>query len=685
MKNILEQPSDLRDGAIPFGSFHHDDFVPALERAIESARAELARIKSVKDPTFENSVRALELAGQGVSRISSIYFALFNAEADEPLQALAQIISPKLSEYSNDILLDQELFQKIKAVYDAKETLSLNQEEKQLLMESYDQFTQNGALLSDEDKEKLRKIDQELSSLAPQFAENVLKSSKIFELWIEDVEDLKGLPDSVIEAAREAARSKGRAESWLFSLDAPSLVPFLRYSDQRELRKKMWMAYNGRAFGSEYDNQGVIRRQVELRDARAKLLGCTNHSEVVLRKRMARSPEEVFEFLNRLKGAARSAAVRDVEEVSAFAKTLSHAGPIEPWDFNYYSEKLKESRYGFNEEDLRSYFQLENIIDGLFEHGRRLFQLEFKEVSDLPVYHPSVKTIEVKSQETGQYLGLLYLDLFPRPTKKDGAWMCTLREQGLHGCELKRPHVSIVCNFSMPTSTRPSLLTHREVATLFHEFGHALHALLSQCTYPSLSGANVYWDFVELPSQLMENWTKENESLSLFARHFETGKTIPSDLIEKMKASERFQSGFMTFRQLRFAVLDMAWHTVAPSKIGEIDRFEKETTREYDLLPVIEGTNTSCSFSHIFAGGYSSGYYSYKWAEVLEADAFEWFKEKGIFDREVSSRFKREILEKGGTEHPMILYKNFRGREPNLNGLLKRDGLLPPTKQDSYP
>ncbi|PIS11847.1 MAG: peptidase M3, partial [Bdellovibrio sp. CG10_big_fil_rev_8_21_14_0_10_47_8] len=488
--------------------------------------------------------------------------------------------------------------------------------------------------------------------------------------------DLVGLPEGVIEAAAQEAEKKGHAGKWLFNLQAPSFIPFMQYAQNRELRKKLWMAYNTRAFRDSFDNQELVKKIVRFRHERAELLGFTTHADFVLSERMAQSTEKVMDFLNKLLVPSRKAADRDIAELRSFKKSLDGNDEVMPWDFAYYSEKLREKKFKYSEEELRPFFQLENVIEGVFEHARRLYGLTFREVVDVPKYHPDVRTFEVREERTNNYVGLFYTDFFPRETKKSGAWMTAYREQGYSNGHVRRPHVSIVCNFTKPTASKPSLLTYDEVQTLFHEFGHALHGLLSQCTYRSLAGTNVYWDFVELPSQIMENWVREKEGLDIFARHYKTKQAIPPELVEKIKKSSQFQSGYSSMRQLQFALLDMAWHSQNPTLISEVDIFETKVTDPVRVLPKIPGTNSSVGFSHIFAGGYSAGYYSYKWAEVLDADAFEYFQEHGLFNREIADKFRNFVLSRGGTEHPMDLYKKFRGREPDPQALLRREGLI---------
>lgn len=666
-----------RDEAIPFDKIHNEHFLPALQHGMALARINIESIKTQQaEPNFDNTILALETASEFFESVQSVYFNLFSSEADEALQALAREISPLSAAFASEIALDEVLFAKIKAVYDKKESLQLSDEQLKLVEKFYKDFSRNGALLNPQDKEKLKKIDHELSLLGPQFSENILKATNAFELLLESKTDLVGLPEGVIEAAALEAERKGYTGKWLFNLQAPSFGPFLQYAQNRELRKKLWLAYNSRAFTGSFDNQELVKKIVALRHERAAILGFKTHADFVLAERMAQTPEQVLNFLNELLIPSKKAAEKDILELRAFKKTVDGNEEVMPWDFAYLSEKLKEKKYKFNEEELRPYFKLETVTEGVFEHARRLYGITFKEVFDVPKYHNDVRTFEVKEERTQNYVGLFYADFFPRETKKSGAWMTAYREQGYVAGRVRRPHISIVCNFTKPTASKPSLLNYDEVQTLFHEFGHALHGLLSQCTYRSLSGTNVYWDFVELPSQIMENWVKEKEGLDIFARDYKTGQPIPQDLVEKIKKAQQFQAGYFSLRQLQFALLDMAWHSKNHGLIQDVDAFEKSVTDATRILPKVPGTNISCSFAHIFAGGYSAGYYSYKWAEVLDADAFEYFKEKGLFDKEVAEKFKTFVLSRGGTEHPMELYKKFRGREPDPKALLKREGLL---------
>ena len=675
-KNALEY-SDLKHHAIPFPDIREDDYLPKLKSAIEAAKSEINAIANCSDePTFENTMLALETAGEDVSLVSSIFYNLNHANTSDKMQQLAQEFGPILSAYSNDITLNAKLFQRIESVFQNQSKFDLDTEEKRLLEETYQDFVRNGARLSDSEKEELRKVDAEISQLNPKFSENILKATNAFELWIDNEADLEGLPGSAVEAYKMAAKEKGQDNKWLVTLHAPSFIPFTTYAKNRELREKLTKAFGSRAFNDEFDNQEVIKSILKLREIRAGILGFKTHAEYILQKRMAETPARVFEFLDQIKKPSIDKAKADVQEVADFAKAEDGIKELQRWDFAYYSEKLKQKKYDFDSEELRPYFKLENVIAGAFEHASRLYGLTFKENKEYPVYHEDVRTFEVSETDTGDFIGLFYTDFFPRSSKSGGAWQTTFIEQGLFKGEVIRPHVSIVCNFTKPTESKPSLLTLDEVLTLFHEFGHALHSLLSKCKFTSTGGTNVYWDFVELPSQIMENWVMEKEALDVFAKHYETGELIPQELADKMKRSEQFQAGYMAIRQVSFATVDMLYHTTPAAEVVDVSAFEKKNMAEFQTLPDVEGSCFSCGFSHIFAGGYSAGYYSYKWAEVLDADAFEYFKEKGLFNKEVATKFKNEILSRGGTEHPMELYKRFRGREPDIKALLKRDGLI---------
>ena len=660
----------------PFPEISTAHFQPAFITAIEDAKKEIEAIKLESLPTFENTVEALEKSGKHLEILSALFFNLNSAETNAELQGLAREISPLLTAHANDVLLDQELFQRIAQVYQQKESLSLTAEQSTLLEKTYKSFVRNGAQLGAADAETLRKIDQELAQLSLQFGEHVLAETNRFLHLVENLSELEGLPSGALEAAAQLAEEKGHAGSWAFSLDYPSYIPVMTYAKNRDLRKTLFMAFNTKcAKGDELDNQEIIKQLVTLRHRRAYLLGYESHAHFTLEERMAKSPGTVFEFLHSLLEKAKPKAILDVQEVAALALKLDQLEALEKWDFAYYSELLKKEKYAFDEEELRPYFSLENVISGVFATASRLFGLRFVPNSEIPVYHPEVTAYEVYDREN-RFLSVFYADFFPRPGKRNGAWMTSYRGQFQENGIDHRPHVSIVCNFTKPTKTSPSLLTFNEVTTLFHEFGHALHGMLARGVYESLSGTSVFWDFVELPSQIFENWCYEKECLDLFARHYQTGEPIPSELVEKIKKAANFQQGYMTLRQLSFALLDMAYHSQDPSQIEDVKAFEKEVLKATELLPSVENTRISTSFSHIFQGGYASGYYSYKWAEVLDADAFELFQEKGVFDSNTAVSFEKNVLSAGGTEHPSLLYARFRGREPKPDALLKRSGLV---------
>lgn len=673
MNNPLLKPSALPFGALPFHEIHDEHFAPAIEKGMELARSRIEALKAQSAPaTFENTIEALEFAQEEVELASGVFSSLLHAHASEKLQELSKEIMPKLAAFSNDISLDAGLFERVRTVYENREKLGLDSEKAMLLERTYLFFARNGAFLSEEGKSKLREIDARLALLGEKFSENVLKSTNAFELYLTEPSEVAGLPESVREAAAKAAQEKRKKGAWLITLQAPSYIPFMKYSERRDLREKLWRAYETRATSGEHDNREVLKEIARFRFERARLMGYRDHADFVLKERMAGSEPTVRGFLERILGVSRAAAERELQELREF----SGLKEVMRWDFAFWAEKLKSKKFGFNEEALRPYFRLENVVSGAFEHARRLYGLVFERRADLPAYHPDVETYEVRDEKTKRHIGLLYLDFFPRPTKQGGAWMAAFLEQGIFRGEVRRPWVSFVCNLTRPTDTRPSLLNLEEVRTIFHEFGHALHALLSECHYRSVSGTHVYWDFVELPSQIMENWVREKEGLDLFAAHYETGEKIPAETIEKIQEASRFLAGYGSVRQISFGLLDMAWHSGDPSQVRDVEQHEKKALAQAALFPDVPGTQFSTGFSHIFAGGYSAGYYSYKWAEVLEADAFELFKEKGIFNPEVSRKFRDEILSRGGTEHPMTLFKRFRGREPDPQALLRREGLL---------
>lgn len=677
MENILLKNYDTPYNTAPFSKISNSDFVPAFKEAIKNAKMEIDTIISTPEqPTFENTIEALEFSGEQLDRISSIFFNLNSAETNDDIQKIAQQASPLLSEFSNDITLNEALFNRVKSVYDVKDTLNLTTEQCTLLDKKYKSFARNGANLSEDKKQKLRDIDKKLSQLSLKFGENVLAETNKFEMLITDEADLAGLPEGTIEAAKQLAESKEK-EGWLFTLDYPSYIPFVTYADNRGLRKKLTIAAGKKGFhDDDLDNQNIVLQIASLRHERANLLGYKTHAHFVLEERMAKTPEKVTDFLNELLVKAKPAAEKEFKNLQNFATELDGIEKLEKWDGSYYSEKLKQKLFSLDDERLKPYFKLENVINGAFTIANKLFDLHFEEINSIDKYHEDVLTYKVTNQ-SAEFIAIFYADFFPRKGKRNGAWMTSYKPQYVKNGNVERPHISIVCNFTKPTKSKPSLLTFNEVTTLFHEFGHALHGILANTTYPSLSGTSVYWDFVELPSQVMENWCYEKEALELFATHYETGEVIPMHLVEKIKESASFHEGMQTLRQISFGLLDMSWHGgESPETIKSVKEFENNAFAGTQLFPDVAENCMSTSFSHIFQGGYSSGYYSYKWAEVLDADAFEYFKESGIFNKEIATKFKDHVLSQGGVEDPMVLYKRFRGQEPKPEALLKRAGLI---------
>ncbi len=680
MNNPLLKEFNTKFNTAPFSEINNEHFIPAFVKAIKKAKDEINDIvRNTEEPTFENVLESLEFSGENLNRISSIFFNLNSAETNDEIQKIAQEVSPMLSEFANDIRLNEKLFKKIKTVFENKDQLDLNKEQQMLLEKNYKAFVRNGANLNSEEKERLREIDKKLSKLTLQFGENVLAESNAFELILKDKSQLKGLPDGVIEAAKILAKeklgSKKSENCWAFTLDYPSYVPFMTYADDRSLREKMAKVFAAKGFqNNEFDNQNIVLDIVKLRYQRANLLSYKTHAHFVLEERMAENPEKVNSFLNDLMTKAKPAARKEFKKVENLAK-IDGLSKIQKWDGAYYSEKLKKELFDLDDEKLKPYFKLENVIKGIFIISEMLYDLHFEEIYDIDKYHEDVKTYKITDTK-GELIAIFYTDFFPRKGKRNGAWMTSFKGQWKRNKENSRPHVSIVCNFTKPTETKPSLLAFNEVVTLFHEFGHALHGMLANTSYPNLSGTHVYWDFVELPSQLFENWCYEKEALNLFAKHYKTDETIPIELIQKIKDSSNFLEGMATMRQLSFGLLDMAWHGGNPTDILSVKEFENNAFADTQLYPDVTENCMSTSFSHIFQGGYSSGYYSYKWAEVLDADAFEAFKEKGIFDKEIATKFKNNILSQGGTQKPMDLYIKFRGKEPSADALLKRAGLL---------
>lgn len=675
--SILNKYFNTTYNTAPFSKIKTEDFLPAFKVAIEKAKSEInAIVNNFEVASFENTIEVLDYSGEELDRISSIFFNLNSAETNDAIQKTAQEVSPLLSEFSNDIMLNEELFKRVKAVYEQKPELELTTEQETLLDKKYKSFSRNGANLAEDEKEKLRDIDKELSQLKLKFGEHILAETNKFEMLLTDEEDLSGMPDGAKEAAKQLAENKGK-DGWLITLDYPSYIPFMTYVDSRQLREKLSKAFGSKGFkGDELDNQNIILKIANLRHKRAQLLGYKSHAHFVLEERMAKTPDNVHNFLKELLEKAKSASEKEFQNLEKFAKDLDGIEQLQKWDSGYYSEKLKKELYSFDDEQLKPYFKLENVINGAFIVAKKLFGLHFEEINTIDKYHEDVLTYKV-IDDSGDLVSIFYADFFPRSGKRNGAWMTSFKPQMIKEGQNHRPHISIVCNFTKPTKSKPSLLTFNEVTTLFHEFGHALHGMLANTTYPSLSGTSVYWDFVELPSQILENWCYEEETLKLFATHYKTGEIIPMELIEKIKNSATFHEGMQTLRQLSFGMLDMAWHAnELPETITSVKDFEAKAFAGTNLYPEVKENCMSTAFAHIFQGGYSSGYYSYKWAEVLDADAFEYFKEEGIFNKTVANKFKAFVLSQGGTENPMTLYKRFRGQEPKPEALLRRSGLL---------
>ena len=672
--NPLLVSSDNPFEAPAFDKIKNEHYKPAFEEAIKEGRSQIDSIVSNQDePTFENTILALEYAGRKLSGVASIFFNLNEAATDSVMQSIALEISPLLTEYSNDIMLNEPLFNRVKSVYESRAELGLNQEDARLLEETYKGFARNGANLDSQSKERFREINKELSQLSLQFGQNVLAATNKFFIHITDSSQLAGLPAFVIESGAAEA-SERSLEGWVYTLQAPSYGPFLQYSENRELKEQLWRAANTKSYKDEFDNSDIVKKIVALRIERANLLGFESHADYVLDVNMAKSSAAVNSFLGDLLDKSLPYAKRELSEIQTYAASLGFRGDLMPWDFSYYSEKYKNEKYALNDELLKPYFKLENVQQAIFALADSLYGLKFTENSKIPAYHQDVKVYEVHD-ENGKFLSLLYMDFFPRASKRGGAWMTSFREMYMEDGIEKRPFVSLVCNFTKPTKETPSLLTHYEFNTLLHEFGHALHGILAEGKYPSLTGTNVSRDFVELPSQIMENWAVKREFLSSFAKHYQTGEAIPDELIEKIVAAKNYLSGYANVRQLSLGISDMAWHSLKALPSEDIESFEKNAIKKTQLLPNVTGTCFSPSFSHIFAGGYSAGYYSYKWAEVLEADAFSLFEEKGIFSKEAASSFRDNILSKGNIEDPAILYRNFRGRDPQPDALLRKLGM----------
>jgi len=649
--------------------------MPAMMEGMEQGRSEIRAIEEKPaPPTFAHTMEELKKAGRQLSRVSGVFYNLMSSETNDELQKIAQEASPLLTRYQNDISLNPELFGRVKAVYENRDKLNLNTEQTMLLNNTYQQFVRRGANLTEDQKEKYRAISTELSMLSLKFGDNVLKETNQYEKLITDKNLLSGLPGSLLEAAEAKAKAK-KMEGWLFDITAPIYGPFMKYADNRDLRRELYFASASKSFkGDDYDNQDNVKRIVELRLEMARLLGYNTYADYVLERSMASSSEGVYQLLNQLLESATPVAEKEKAEIVEFARSLGFTDELMPWDWSYYSEKLKEKKCDLNDEMLKPYFELNRTIDGVFGLATELFGITFKLNRDIPVYHEEVLPYEVFDRD-GRFLSVLYADFHPKTGKRGGAWMNAFKPQWKENGIDSRPHITIVMNFTRPTESRPSLLTFYEFRTFLHEFGHALHGMLANSTYASLSGTSVYRDFVELPSQIMENWASEKEFLDRFAVHYETGEKIPESLVKKIKESEKFQSAYATMRQLSFGFLDMAWHTLENPYTGELKSFEESAMQKTQLFPKVDGTAMSTQFSHLFAGGYAAGYYSYKWSEVLDADAFSLFKERGLFDKATAESFRNNILERGGTEHHMELYKRYRGQEPTVDALLERSGL----------
>ena len=660
----------------PFHLIKMEHYEPAILQGMEEQNKEIeAIISNPEEPTFANTIVALEKSGNLLNRVSTIFGNLMSAETCDEMEALAEKLMPMLTEHSNNITLNEALFARIDHVYTSPEKTMLSVEENALLENTYHSFVRCGAKLSGEDKEKFRSISTTLSLNTLKFSQNRLKETNSFELILNE-EQLSGLPQSAIEAYAQTAKEKGK-EGYIVTLSAPSFGPFMKYSTCRELRKQLYTAYHTQCtHDNEFNNLDIVKTLVNLRLQHAQLLGYPTVADYTLTRRMAENSTNVYRLLHQLLEAYKPTALHELEEVKAIAKEMEGEDfEMQPWDFSYYVEKLKEKKFNFNEESLRPYFELSKVIEGVFDLATRLYGITFQENKDIPVYHTDVKAYEVFDKD-GKFLAVLYADFHPRAGKRSGAWMTSYKEQWKDGNGNSRPHVSVTMNFTKPSADKPALLTFSEVNTFLHEFGHALHGMFADTTYQSLSGTNVYWDFVELPSQFMENFAIEKEFLNTFAKHYQTGETLPEELIQRIVESSNFMVAYACLRQLSFGLLDMAWYTRTEPFEGDVRAYEEEAWKETQILPNIPEACMTVQFSHIMAGGYAAGYYSYKWAEVLDADAFSLFKEKGIFNTETANSFREHVLSKGGTEHPMILYKRFRGQEPGIEALLKRNGII---------
>ncbi len=678
VQNPFLSEFDTPFGVPPFDKIKEEHYIPAFQEGIRLQDVEIADIvDNTEQATFENTIEAIEASGKLLTRVANVFFALNSANTNDSMQAIAKRAGPMLAEHLDNISLNEKLFQKVKAVYQKKDKLKLTGEQKRLLDDYYKDFVRGGADLDEEGKAKLREINQELSVLGIQFGENVLKENNVFELVIDNKADLAGLPDGVIAGAAETAVRRGHEGKWVFTLHKPSMIPFIQYSDRRELREKIYKAYYNKGDNNnELDNKKILSRIAALRVKKANLLGYRTHAHFVLEENMSRNPDNVFDFLGKLWPAAKEKAKEEARVLQAMIDEEGNNFKLESWDWWYYAEKVKKAKYDLDEEMLKPYFVLENVIDGVFWVANQLYGITFEEIRDIPKYHDDVKVFEVKEAD-GSHIGVLYTDYFPRASKRSGAWMGAYRKQSRLGGRMVTPVITNVGNFQKPTGDKPALLTWDDVLTLFHEFGHGLHGLLTNCIYPSQSGTSVATDFVELPSQIMENWAGEPEVLAHYARHYKTGEVIPDELVAKMKKTSKFNQGFATTEYLAASYLDMYWHTLSVAVEHDVIEFENKAFEELGLIPEIISRYRSTYFQHIFSGngGYASGYFSYMWAEVLDADAFQAFKETDIFNKELARLFRENILARGGSEDPMVLYRNFRGSDPDIEPLLRKRGL----------
>ncbi|MDE7153754.1 MAG: M3 family metallopeptidase [Muribaculaceae bacterium] len=676
-QNPFFKPFDNARQTPPFTEIKNEHFEPAIIRGVEHANKDIeAIVTNPEAPTFENTIVALDNAGEDLNRVLNVFYPLTSALCDDELMDVINRVQPVLSEYSTSLILNEGLWNRVKTVYDNRRSLTLTPEQKTLLENVYNDFALSGANLTGDDRETFRALNDSISKLSNRFGQNILKELKTYEIWL-TADDLDGLPKSAVDAAALAARQKNRDGEYLFTLDQPVYLQFLKYSNRRDLREKMYRLYTGRNQQGEFSNKEIIKQIADLRRQRANLLGSETYARQSLKRTMAQTPENVMGLLNQLAEAYRPAADAEIAELNKFASELEGKEfKIQPWDYSYYSTKLKTAKYSYDEEAMRPYFQLDNVIDGVFGLATKLYGLKFTENKDIPVYHPDVKAFDVNDAD-GSYIGVIFTDFFPRETKRAGAWMTEFAGQRVKDGVDVRPQVTIVMNFTKPTADETSLLTPYEVETFLHEFGHALHGLLSKVNYQSLAGTNVYRDFVELPSQFNENYLTQKEFLDGFARHYKTGEPIPQEMVDKLIASEQYGAAYACLRQLSFGLIDMKWHSITEPVTIDAEQFEHEAAAPVALFDPIEGSMTSTTFSHIFSGGYAAGYYSYKWAEVLDADAFAKFKEDGIFNPETAKSFRMNILERGGTENPALLYRRFRGADPSINALLERDGIKP--------